>query len=103
MEYAKQNSSVQHEITDFKSISGFGVSGVINGKVCLAGKSELMESSGINTGSLRSTAEELSAHGKTIAFVSCGDRLAGVIAVADKIRSTSKTAFDQLNAAGIKQ
>ena len=102
VEYAKQNSSVQHEITDFKSISGFGVSGVINGKVCLAGKSELMESSGINTGSLRSKAEELSAHGKTIAFVSCGDRLAGVIAVADKIRSTSKTAIEQLNASGIK-
>ena len=93
---------MQHEITDFKSISGFGVSGVINGKVCLAGKSELMESSGINTGSLRSKAEELSAHGKTIAFVSCGDRLAGVIAVADKIRSTSKTAIEQLNASGIK-
>ncbi len=87
---------------DFHAVSGFGVSGSICGRVCLAGKPALLTENGIDISPALEDISRLTAEGKTIALISIGGRLSGIIACADKIRETSREAICTLNKAGIK-
>jgi len=82
----------------FNSITGQGIEAVVNEKNILIGNKKLMENRKIN---LEIEGEELAMQGKTPMFVAIDEKLSGIIAVADVIRSTSKTAIERLNNMGI--
>ncbi|MCL2654822.1 MAG: heavy metal translocating P-type ATPase [Coriobacteriia bacterium] len=84
--------------TGFESLTGRGVQAGVAGRVVLAGTAALMEERGIATGALAAQAERLAGAGKTPVYAAVDRALAGMIAVADTIKPSSKAAVAQLRA-----
>ena len=84
--------------SEFASITGKGVRGVIDGKHVALGNRALLEELHVDRGALATRAEELRADGQTVMFVVVDDRLAGLIGVADPIKETTLEAIRELHA-----
>ena len=89
-------------VSDFQQIAGQGITGVIDGKLCLAGNRRLMEASRITDEELFRFGEKLADNAKTPLYFARDGRLMGVIAVADVVKPTSKQAVEELSAMGIE-
>ncbi len=89
-------------VEKFSAVTGKGVRGEIDGILVLLGNALLLDESGIATAVLQQQAEDLRAQGQTVMFVAIGERLAGLISVADPIKADSAEAIRLLHADGIK-
>ena len=89
-------------VSGFNQIAGQGITGVIDGKLCLAGNRRLMGANGISDEELFRFGEELAVDGKTPLYFARNGQLIGVIAVADVVKPTSKQAIEELTAMGIE-
>jgi Cu+-exporting ATPase len=87
---------------DFESAPGLGVAGAVNGRRVRLGNRRYMERSGIELGGAAHEAEALRAAGRTVTFVSEGERFAGLVAVVDPIKATAAGAIRTLRAEGIR-
>nr|WP_295744339.1 heavy metal translocating P-type ATPase [uncultured Acidocella sp.] len=85
---------------EFASTTGQGVGGVVEGRHVLAGNMALL--SEINLGALAQQAEELRAGGATALFVAVDGQAAGVIAIADPVKASTKAALEALVAEGVR-
>ena len=85
----------------FASVTGRGATAVVSGSAVAVGNELLMREHGVDVSPLRNDAERLAAEGKTAVFVAVDTALAGVIAVADPIRATSRAAIARLHAMGL--
>ncbi|MES2178026.1 MAG: heavy metal translocating P-type ATPase [Gemmatimonadota bacterium] len=85
----------------FTSITGRGAAAVVNGVAVVAGNEALMQERGIDVTPLHADAERLAVEGKTTIFVALDGSLAGVLAVADPIRETSRAAIERMHAMGL--
>ncbi|MBI4134048.1 MAG: HAD-IC family P-type ATPase, partial [Candidatus Terrybacteria bacterium] len=99
---AKSRNLDVEKVSNFESISGFGLKGLIGGKQVLAGKENLLIDGGIDTVSQRNQIDSLAAQGKTLSLMGVDNTLAGVIAVADTIKPSSKKAISALQALGLE-
>jgi len=90
------------EVTDFDAPIGRGVTGIVEGRRVLLGAPRLMSEQGIDTGALAADAERLRAEGATAIFVTVDDRLAGLIGIADPIKSSTLAALKSLRNEGIE-
>jgi P-type Cu+ transporter len=90
------------EVTDFASFGGRGVFGVVDGRRVLAGNRALLEESGIDTMSLRASAEEESTAGRTPVYVAVDDVAMGLLLVADPVKPTSAAAIAELRRLGMR-
>ncbi len=97
-----QATNTLPDITDFTAVSGYGIKAIINNKTCLIGKSELLTDNGTDISVAADDIKMITSQGKTIALVSVDGALAGIIAVSDKIRETSREVISELNSIGIK-
>ncbi|MGN1086114.1 MAG: heavy metal translocating P-type ATPase, partial [Porcipelethomonas sp.] len=86
----------------FEYVSGMGIKAVISGKTVLLGNGKLLSENGVDTAELAKTAEEYAQSGKTPVMCACDGKSAGVIAVADKIKSDSRSAVEKLEKSGIE-
>ena len=84
-------------VTNFSSITGRGVSAVIDQKLILAGNEAFMQESGIDISFLQKKGDSLASLGKTPMYFSSEKKLMGLIAVADPIKESSKKAVEKLN------
>lgn len=91
-------SSIDH----FESITGQGVSGTINGQVVALGNLKLFEQLSIDPGELMAEAETGRAQGQTVMYVAIDHQLAGIISVADPIKTHTPQAIRDLHAEGVK-
>ena len=89
-------------VSDFKQIPGQGITGLIDGQLCLAGNRRLMEANEVPGGALVQLGEAMAVDGKTPLFFARAGQLIGVIAVADVVKPTSKQAVQELSAMGIE-
>ena len=87
---------------NFKNISGKGIEAICENKNILVGKEEFLKEKNIDTSSFSKIATNLAFEGKSIIFVSVDNNLIGIIALSDKLKSTSKEAFEKLKNMGIK-
>ncbi|MEC2221895.1 copper-exporting P-type ATPase CopA, partial [Bacillus subtilis] len=71
------------------------------GKSILVGTRKLMESEQVEHGALLAQMEELEAEGKTVMLVSIDGEAAGLVAVADTIKDTSRKAVARLKELGL--
>jgi len=85
----------------FEAIAGQGIRAVINDKRVDIGNKTLMENIGVNI-DMADSVNLLSSQGKTPMFVAIDGVLAGIIAVADRQKSTSKNAIDKIKKMGIQ-
>jgi P-type Cu+ transporter len=90
------------EAQEFESQTGYGVLGIVEGDVTLIGNSALMARYSIATDSLQAAVMRLAEEGKTPLWIAIDGRLAGIIAVADTIKTTSITAVRQMHAEGLR-
>ena len=91
-----------YEITGFKAESGNGLSGEYNGEKIIGGSKKYISSLINISNDISSRADSLSEEGKTPLFFMKGDKLLGIIAVADVIKEESPQAIKQLQNMGIK-
>jgi Cu+-exporting ATPase len=90
-----------HPVTNFASITGRGVTGVVADKRIAVGNSALLADLGVSSGDFEARAEALRKDGGTALFVAIDGKLAGMVSVSDPIKGTSKAALDQLRSEGI--
>ncbi|RVB76957.1 MULTISPECIES: heavy metal translocating P-type ATPase [unclassified Mesorhizobium] len=86
----------------FEAITGKGVSGTVSGKKVALGNAAMMADLGIDIASVSTSAEALQTEGKTAMFVAVGNKLAGIVAVADPIKATTSEAIKALHERGLR-
>jgi Cu+-exporting ATPase len=89
-------------VSDFRSITGKGVSGKIGQRQVAVGNGGLLKDLGLDGASLEPRANELRRDGATAMFVVADGRSAGLIAVADPIKATTPAALKRLEADGVR-
>ncbi len=99
---AKERGVELAEAADFESVTGKGVVGNIDGKRVMLGNRKILDDAHIDPGPLAQKAEELRAEGQTVMFVAIGDKLAGLLGVADPIKDSTREAVDLLRDDGIE-
>lgn len=99
---AREKESMLSEVENFKASLGLGISGEIDGENILVGNKIFLENNSISTEGHLLIADQLAAEGKTPLFIVYGNKLVGIIAVADTIKSSSKEAVKKLKQMGIK-
>jgi Cu+-exporting ATPase len=87
---------------DFDSPTGKGVVGTIEGKRVALGNARLLADLGVDGGALDARADALRAEGATVVYVTAGQQLAGLIAVADPVKASTPEALAALKAEGIR-
>ena len=88
--------------TDFENLSGHGLKGVVDGKNALLGNAALMQKYNVEISLASSSAAALSQSGKTPLYLAIDGKLAGVVAVADELKSDSVQAIAALHEQGLK-
>ncbi|TCO80691.1 Cu+-exporting ATPase [Plasticicumulans lactativorans] len=88
--------------SDFRSITGQGVTGKVAGRHVALGNRALFEARGVALADLPPRAEQLRIDGQTVMFVALDGAPAGLIGVADPIKDSTPDAIGQLHAAGIR-
>ncbi|HEX6865299.1 MAG TPA: copper-translocating P-type ATPase, partial [Thermoanaerobaculia bacterium] len=86
---------------EFQSVTGRGALGMVDGAALAVGNEKLMADYAVGVEPLQADAERLTAQGKTPVYVAVDGKLAGLLAVADPIRSTSKEAIARLKRMGL--
>jgi Cu+-exporting ATPase len=86
----------------FDSHTGRGATGMVSGRALAVGNEALLVDYGVDVAPLRAVAHRLADEGKTPMYVAVDGALAGVLAVADPIRATSRTAIQQLQRLGLE-
>ena len=89
-------------VSDFVSITGYGVSATVEGKVILVGADRLMAREGISLGSLAGDGDALGKKGKSPLYAAIDGKAAAVIAVADPIKASTPAAIAALHELGLK-
>ncbi len=90
------------EIADFDSITGKGVSGVVENAKVLLGNTKLMSDAGVNITKIEEKVEAMSKEGQTVMFVAIDGHLAGILAVSDPIKDSTPDAIKQLHDQGLQ-
>jgi Cu+-exporting ATPase len=100
---AKQRGITPQAVTDFDSITGGGVTGNFSGRQVIIGKLEFLQQQSV-TGfdTLAIKAAELQSQGRTVIFAAIDGQAAGILAIADPIKSTTPQAIARLHALGLE-
>lgn len=101
-ERAEEEQIVPPQISEFRALPGWGVECNIEGEASLGGNAALMTERKLMTDALKSRGEELAGEGKTPLFFAKGDKLLGIIAVADVVKPDSRQAIAELQNMGIQ-
>jgi Cu+-exporting ATPase len=86
----------------FESATGIGVRGRVGGHQLAIGNTELMRDAGVDPAPMSAAAENLRHEGASVMFLAVDGKLAGLIAVADPIKTSTPAAIEALHAAGLR-
>ncbi len=87
---------------EFRSITGKGVAGTMDGSEVALGNLALMGDLGVDVGALGEKAEALRAEGQTVMFVAIRRTLTGLVGVADPVKESTPEAIRTLHDEGIR-
>lgn len=99
---AQERTIALANATGFASRTGMGVSGQVEGHAVQLGNAALLSDAHIEPGALGNRAEELRLSGQTVMYAIVDGALAGLIGVADPIKSTTADAIRQLHGEGLR-
>ncbi|MHC1547243.1 heavy metal translocating P-type ATPase [Phyllobacterium sp. K27] len=102
IEGAKTRDLVVHDANDFNAVTGKGISGKVGNSNVALGNLAMMQDIGVDIAALVQQADTLRAAGKSALFVAVDGKAAGVLAVADPIKSTTAEAIAKLHEAGLR-
>ncbi|MFA7084596.1 MAG: heavy metal translocating P-type ATPase [Arcobacteraceae bacterium] len=98
---AKEKELNLLDVDDFNYIIGKGIAAVVDSKPIAVGNLKLMQSLNIELKDGEKRANELRQNGQTVIFIAINNTLAGLIAIADTIKPSTKEAIKDLKAYGI--
>jgi len=93
--HAMEQDVAHHEVSDFESVTGKGIKGVIDGKNILLGNKRLIEDT-------HDTAVESLKSGKTVSWLSVEGTLAGYVVISDPIKENAPEALNALRKLNIR-
>jgi len=99
---AQGKGLVLSEAREFRSVTGKGVIGTVDGQKVALGNRRLLDELGVKAGSSLEKAEELRRDGQTVMFVIINDSVAGLLGVADPIKGSTVEAIRMLHQDGIR-
>lgn len=89
-------------VEEFEAVFGKGITGTVDGTKYYAGNRALLEEYGIPTDKdTLKIAEDYASHGKTPLIFANGNKVTGIIAVADVVKETSRAAVEEFKKQGI--
>ena len=100
-EHFKGDIKIVHEVSDFKALTGNGLTAVLEGKRLYGGSTKFIGNKFDIPKVLLQKSEKLSEEGKTPLFFVKDDIVVGMIAVADVIKEDSRQAVEELRDMGI--
>ncbi len=90
------------DVSDFRSVTGKGVIGVVDGRTVAIGNAALLAEVGAQTNALSGRADELRRNGEIVMLVAVDGTPAGVIGVADRVKPTTVEAIRALHTEGLR-
>jgi len=90
------------EARDFRSFTGKGVTGSVEGRAVAFGNLRLLEELKIDAGGIREKAEDLRNEGQTVMFLGVDGKVAGLVSVADPIKESTSEAIKALHQEGLR-
>ena len=102
LQHCREAGITAGDVSEFKALPGNGLTAVLDGVTICGGNLDFIGSRAEVTDKMRAEAEKLSESGKTPLFFAAGDRLLGIIAVADVIKEDSPQAVRELQNMGIQ-
>ncbi|MEZ5565102.1 MAG: heavy metal translocating P-type ATPase [Gammaproteobacteria bacterium] len=93
---ARERQLSQSVVTDFRSHTGRGVSGTVDGREIHIGNTALMAELGIDTGTAADHIHDWEQQGRTAVYVADKDGVLGVLAIADPLRPEALQAISEL-------
>lgn len=99
---AERRGLVLAEVADFDSPTGKGAMGTVDGKPVLLGNSRFLEEHGVDGTASSGPANDLRRTGATAILAAVDGKFAGIIAIADPVRETTRAALDMLRREGIR-
>ncbi|HEY2421017.1 MAG TPA: heavy metal translocating P-type ATPase [Neobacillus sp.] len=89
------------DVSEFEALPGFGIKAIVDGKELLVGTRKLMNKYSVSVEAALNHMDELEKVGKTAMLAAINGQYAGLVAVADTIKETSKTAVSRLKNMGL--
>jgi Cu+-exporting ATPase len=102
VEAARARGLTLEESQDFQAMPGHGIRTTVGTQTVLVGNIQCMQEAGVALGNLREAAEAFASDGKTPVYVAVRGGVAGLIAVADTLKSRAKEAVEALQALGLE-
>ena len=99
---AKARGIYPEDASEFRSLTGQGITGKVNGHGIAVGNLRLLASIGIDAGQLGSLPDRLRNEGQTVMFVAVDRQVAGLISVADPIKESTPEAIQLLHGAKVR-
>ena len=100
---AKEQGAVLAAVKDFRSVTGGGVAGVVDGRAVMIGKPDFLRHEKIaGLEALETSAVKLQEEGRTAVFVAVDGKPAGLLAAADPVKSSAAEAVRELHALGLR-
>lgn len=94
--FAEEKNIKLQEIEDFQAVAGRGIKAKIKSVEYYGGNRQFMEENNIDINTIKEKSEELLKQGKTVLYFSKGNKLLGIIAVADVVKKDSYEAIQSL-------
>jgi Cu+-exporting ATPase len=88
--------------TQFESLTGKGVKGRVENASVALGNRAMLEELRVSAGALAERAEVLRLEGQTVMFVAVDGKIAGLVGVADPVKSSTPEAIRRLHAEGVR-
>ncbi len=102
VDHAKERGLTVSEPTTFEAIPGHGLRATVDGHILLVGNRKLLRDNAIDLGGLGERGAALEGAGRTVVYAALDGQPAGIIAIADAIRSTSRDAVTELTRLGVQ-
>ncbi|MGA9225722.1 MAG: HAD-IC family P-type ATPase, partial [Mesobacillus sp.] len=87
---------------EFTAIPGHGISALVNGEKVFVGTRKLMSKEGIEFERYEHRLEQLETQGKTAMMIAINYKINAIVAVADTVKDSAKTAIEELKSLGIE-
>lgn len=101
VKYAIENNIEISDVSDFKTLSGSGLSASINGEKTVGGKFDFISEYCDISDDMKEKADKLSDEGKTPLYFAKNDKLTGIIAVSDELKEDSIKAVETMKKSGL--
>jgi len=102
---AEERGAVLTGVSDFQSVTGKGVTGMIDGRKVALGNQALMDDLGMTSGvlgALPALADEMRRDGQTVLFAAVDGRAAGLLGVADPVKESTPEAVRLFHGLGLR-